>query len=128
MQEQRYCPRHPGVKIIMTYGTFTCRKCVLYEDVLPPARLLTLKELFEQAELPSLEQLCEKVDAAIMEFLWAGKDGTLINLFLYFNSERKPLNPREFLEFWDSLSGVEEDYYMIASAEGLRSEVKGENE
>jgi hypothetical protein len=84
-----------------------------------------MQEIWRQESVPSFEEMVAGVDETILEYLWVEKSGTLINLFLYFSSERKPMNPREFLEFWGSLSGSEQDYYMTASAEGLRNEASG---
>lgn len=121
MQEQMICPNHPGYRVVSESGVFRCLRCA--------ANPITLKELWERWERknpPSFDKLMASVDEAIMKFVWSEKNGTLVNLFLYFSSERKPLNPREFLDFWDSLSEAEEDYYMGASAEELGNEAKGE--
>lgn len=121
MQEQMVCPKHPGGRIVDEGGILRCRRCT--------PQLITMKELWGQWERKnplSFDQLMADVDSAIMEFLWSEKNGTLVNLFLYFNVKSNPLNPREFLEFWDSLAAEEQDYYMRASAEELRNEAKGD--
>ena len=121
MQEQMVCPNHPGGQLVSENGVLRCQRC--------PTDLITIKELWERWERRnplSFDDLMTRVDEVIMKFIWSEKNGTLVNLFLYFSSERKPLNPREFLEFWDSLSEDEEDYYMSASAVELGNEVKGE--
>lgn len=128
MQEQMICPRHPHVGLEMKDGELNCRRCTAAGNLLKPAGLITLKELWDRESVPSFDEMITGVDETILDFLWKEKSGTLINLFLYFTSHQRPLDPREFLQFWGSLSGPEQDYYMFASAEGLKSEVKGEGE
>lgn len=122
MQERLICARHPHVGIREKDGKPYCRLCVAKDK---DAKLMVMRDLWRQESIPSFEEMIAGVDETILEFLWIEKSGTLINLFLYLNSERKPLNPREFLEFWGSLSESEQDYYMTASAEGLRDEASG---
>lgn len=118
MQEQGdwTCPKHPDKLLEWDGRSFVCVACILTRKI---------EKVWESFEPLSLAGLIASVDESIMEFLWLERDGTLVNLFLYFNSETKPLDRREFLEFWGSLSEAEEDYYMSASAEGLQSEAKG---
>lgn len=127
-QEDWLCLRHPHIKVEWNdaKSAYYCSRCVKRGHTLPHETLVRLKDLWVQESLPSLKELVAGVDDAIMDFLWKEKSGTLVNLFLYFNSEREPLNPRDFLQFWGSLSEAEQDYYMFASAEELRTEAKGE--
>lgn len=122
MQERLICVKHPHIDVREKNGIQYCRLCSARGSA---SILTTMTELWHQESVPSFEEMIAGVDESIMEFLWVEKSGTLINLFLYFNSERRPLNPREFLEFWGSLSESEQDYYMTASAEGLRDEASG---
>lgn len=120
----RFCSRHMDAMVDEVDGEFRCRMCYHAGESHP---ILTPKQVWDEVSVPSLRELIASVDEAIMDFLWAENDGTLINLYLYFNSEREPLDPREFLQFWGSLSEEEQKYYMSASAEALRNEAKGEN-
>ena len=126
MQERMLCPRHAHIRLEVREGVLICPRCQRPDAVLEPAELITMTQLWNREVMPSYDELIEGVDKSIMEFLWLEQSGTLINLFLYFNSEKKPLDPREFLMFWGSLVEEEQDYYMIASAEGLRDEAKEE--
>jgi hypothetical protein len=122
VQERLICVKHPHIDIRVKDGKQYCRLCSARNT---EAELTTMTELWHRDSVPSFEEMLAGVDESIMDFLWVEKSGTLINLFLYFNAERKPLNPREFLEFWGSLSAADQDYYMTASAEGLRDEASG---
>lgn len=118
MQEQEdwVCPVHPETMLEWDGYSHICASCVLSDRI---------ERMWESVELPPLEELVANVDDAITEYLWIGNNGPLITLFLYFHSEKKPLDPREFLEFWGPLSPAEEDYYIAASAEAMRDEAKG---
>jgi hypothetical protein len=99
-----------------------------WDDLMKNKRFSELRRQWEKETVPSFGEFIAGVDEAIMDFLWTERSGALINLFLYFNGESDPLNPREFLQFWGSLSKSEEDYYLIASVQELRNEAKGKNE
>lgn len=110
------CSEHPGAEFRRQGVFYTCSGCLLAEKI---------EQIWANVEVPPLRELVSEVDARITEYLWIWNSGALVNLFLYFQSEAKPLDPREFLEFWGPLSPAEEDYYIAASAEAMRDEAKG---
>lgn len=60
----------------------------------------------------TLEELDAVVDEAIMSEIRSEGTGLTYSLYLFFDSPDKPLDPREFLDFWASLSPAERVYYL----------------
>ena len=118
MQEQEdwMCPVHPNTMLEWDGYSHICAECVLSNRI---------ERMWEGVTITPLADLVKDVDNCITEYLWIGNSQPLVTLFLYFHSEAKPLDPREFLEFWGPLRPADEEYYLKASAEALQSEVKG---
>lgn len=57
--------------------------------------------------------LIEIIDKAIQAEIDRDKTGSMRKIFDFFDSVTKPLNHREFIEFWGSLSALEQGEYML---------------
>lgn len=55
----------------------------------------------------TFDDLVIAVDNSLMEEMENEKSGVLLKLYNFFNSEKRPMYPREFFEFWGSLSHEE---------------------
>jgi hypothetical protein len=63
-----------------------------------------------------LDDLIALVDESIMSELTRDETGLLLGVYDFFDSLNKPLDPREFLEFWASLSFDDRVYYLNPSS------------
>jgi hypothetical protein len=64
--------------------------------------------------LMSFEELINVVDDFLMREIRRDKSGILMKMYNFFDSGKRPLDPREFFEFLGSLNIVEELEYMDA--------------
>lgn len=84
-------------------------------------QLRKLDELWGSVEIPSLGELLSTVDEAIMKEIRGDLSGAALTVFTIFNTPTglvksrmfRPLNPREFLEYWMSLTDEEKQSFAI---------------
>lgn len=63
-----------------------------------------------------VEELIHQVDYVIMEEIRKEKSGLVLGLYLYFDTPDRPVDPREFLEFWNSMTMPEKVYALTPSS------------
>lgn len=71
-----------------------------------------MSEKTEGYFLPAVN-LIEVIDQAIQRMIDRDVTGSIQKIFDFFDSQSKPLDHREFIQFWGSLSAVEQDKYML---------------
>jgi hypothetical protein len=67
------------------------------------------------------DDLIALVDETIMGEMTRDETGLLLDLYDFFDNFRKPLDPREFLDFWASLSFDDRVYYLNPASRGKDS-------
>jgi len=64
----------------------------------------------------SVDELIDQVDYVIMEEIRQEKSGLVLGLYLYFDTPDRPVDPREFLEYWNSMTMPEKVYALTPSS------------
>lgn len=83
-------------------------------------KILQLGELWSCVKTPSLAELLSTVDEAIVEEIHNEKSGAALNAFTFFNTPSgltdrpfRPLNPREYLQYWISLTDEQKLFFAV---------------
>lgn len=77
---------------------------------------LGLMELWSVTPEMPLGSFLQYVDTVLLREIKVDPFNLLRDPFEFFDSEEKPLKPREFLRFWNSLSQEERVYYSVETA------------
>lgn len=90
-----------------------------------PKLEIALHQLWSNDQIPGFEDFVEEIDAALMAELEADPLGIVLDIYNFFDSKEKPLNPREFLQFWVSLSDEDRTEFILDTTVPLNPEGKG---
>jgi hypothetical protein len=85
---------------------------------------LGLMELWSKTPEMTLGSFLLHVDVKLLWEIETDPVGFLRGVFEFFDSDEKPLKPREFLRFWNSLSEEDRSYYT-SEAVRPKMQIKG---
>jgi len=82
-------------------------------DFTPRLREIKLQDLWNEEKLPTFAELLDEIDDALMAEIRSWP--VLSEWYKFFDSLNNPLNPREFLHFWSSLTEEEQIIYKLVT-------------